>query len=345
MSFENPYYLLFLLAIPLYLLLKYSKRLKAPAFPYPWIALVKAKGQDIFAWAAVFFQDLLILGCIAALSVALARPRGGSTVSDERNLGVDIVLVTDVSGSMRNVDQIPSHIRRMGDQFFDVDGALKSNARLEIAKRVMKNYIDKQEYNRIGLVLFGTFALTKAPLSSDKELLKNLTDEIQPFEEGNTAIGTGVLTALNRLKNSKAKSRLVILLTDGMNNAGIVDPITAANAARELGVRLYAIGIGNKNAFLAPIDRDGTVYQLGGNAEFDETVLQQMAQITGGKFYLAQNENTLQEIYDEINALEKSEFNVKRRILYEERFTGWLKLSAVLLALWVAFSALVIRIP
>ena len=346
MNFENPWYLLFLLAIPLYIVLKYvpflRKYNKDAVFPYPWMSLVR-KGD--FAPAFRIFHDCLILGSVACLAVALARPRGGTSVSDERSVGVDIVIVHDVSGSMDFVDEPPSNIRRQGDQFFDVDGSLRNNSRIASAKRVIKNYIDKQNQNRIGLVLFGTYALTKSPLSSDKELLKTLIDEITTFEDGATAIGTGILTGLNRIKNSEAKSKVMILMTDGVNNAGIVDPLTAAKAARELGVRIYTIGIGNHNAYLAPINQERTVYVLGDTVEFNEEVLMQIADITGGRYFSAQGETALQDVYNEIDKLEKSEYNIRRRVLYEEKFSGWLMAAFTLFCLWIGVGTVVLRIP
>ncbi|MGL5721994.1 MAG: VWA domain-containing protein, partial [Brevinema sp.] len=301
--------------------------------------------KDYFAPAFRVFHDMLILGSIACLAVALARPRGGTSVTDERSVGVDIVLVHDVSGSMDFVDEPPANLRRQGDQFFDIDGSLKDKSRIASAKRVIKNYIDQQDQNRIGLVLFGTYALTKSPLSSDKELLKTLIDEMETFEDGATAIGTGILTGLNRIKGSEAKSKVMILVTDGVNNAGIVDPLTAANAARELGVRIYTIGIGNHSAYLAPLSRDRTVYGLGSTVEFNEEVLMQIADITGGRYFSAQGETALQDVYNEIDKLEKSEYNIRRRVLYEEKFSGWLMIAFTLFFLWVGIGTIVLRIP
>ncbi|MGL5721447.1 MAG: vWA domain-containing protein [Brevinema sp.] len=346
MNFENPWYLLFLLAIPAYVTLKYvpflRKRHKDAVFPYPWLSLVK---KDFFAPLFRIFHDMLILGSIACLSIALARPRGGTSVTDERSIGVDIVLVHDVSGSMDFVDEPPANLRRQGDQFFDIDGSLRERSRIASAKRVIKNYIDQQSQNRIGLVLFGTYALTKSPLSSDKELLKSLIDEMATFEDGATAIGTGILTGLNRIKNSEAKSKVMILVTDGVNNAGIVDPLTAANAARELGVRIYTIGIGNHSAYLAPINQERSVYALGSTVEFNEDVLIQIADITGGRYFSAQGETALQDVYNEIDKLEKSEYNIRRRVLYEEKFSGWLMAAFTLFFLWLGVGTIVLRIP
>ncbi|MGL5253823.1 MAG: vWA domain-containing protein [Brevinema sp.] len=346
MNFENPWYLLFLLAIPLYVILKYTrifrKYHKDAVFPYPWISLVR---KDNFAPAFRILHDILILSSVACLAIALSRPRGGTSITDERATGVDIVVVHDVSGSMDFVDEPPANLRRQGDHFFDIDGSLKDKSRISSAKRAIKKYIDLQDQNRIALVLFGTYALTKSPLSSDKELIKTLIDEIGTFVDGATAIGTGILTGLNRIKSSEAKSKVMILVTDGVNNAGIVDPLTAAKAARELGVRIYTIGFGNHNAYLAPVNQERTVYTLGNTVEFNDEVLVQIADITGGRYFSAQGETALQDVYTEIDKLEKSEYNIRRRVLYEEKFSGWLIAAFTLFCLWIGVGTIVLRIP
>ncbi|SFB80072.1 Ca-activated chloride channel family protein [Brevinema andersonii] len=352
MNFENPRYLFFLIFIPSYIILKYTKYYKnhgkRPGFPFPWMPLLKLQ-KDTLAVFSTTMNDIFLLGLVATLSIALARPRGGSAISSETNLGVDIILTTDVSSSMTYVDEPPADAKRIlyfgQERFIDRNGDIRNNARIEVAKRVLKNYINKQEYNRLGLVLFSSYALTKAPLSSDKELLKKITEEIDFFDEGATAIGTGLLTALNRLRYSTAKSKVIILLTDGANNAGIVDPITAANAARELGVKIYTIGIGNPHGYLRPLDYERTSYELVNSVEFDPETLQEIADITGGKYFEAQNEDSLQQVYDAIDKLEKSEISVKRRVLYEEKFKTWLNISGILLALWIILNSLIIRIP
>ena len=352
MNFENPRYLWFLLAIPLYIVLKYTKLGRGVwnhrRFPFPWLKLLDLKQKDSFALIVNFLKEALLLGLVAVLVIALARPRGGSAIVSNNNLGVDIVLVTDLSGSMMFIDEPPADVRKgsfMGvETLQDSGGNLIRQTRLEVAKRVLKNYIGKQEFNRIALVLFASYALTKAPLTTDKELLKTLVDEITFFDEGATAIGLGILTALNRIKNSSAKSKVIILLTDGINNAGIVEPISAANVARELGVKIYTIGIGNTAGSWQPYrSRTEYVYKPGG--DFDPETLREIASITGGKYFEAASETALEDVYNEIDSLEKSEIEVKRRVLYEEKFKSWLIAAMVLLGLWLLLNALIIRIP
>lgn len=351
MNFENPNYLWFLLLIPLYLIVHYTKLGRGiwgnTTFPFPWLNLLIDQKKDHFALGVHILKDALLMSLLAVLVIALARPRGGSAVVTNNNLGVDIILAVDLSWSMRFVDEPPADARRSSffgtETLIDTDGDIRSQTRLEVAKRVIKNYIDKQDFNRIGLVNFVGYALTKAPLSSDKELLKELVDEIDYLEDGSTAIGSGILTALNRVKNSKAKSKVIILLTDGINNSGIVEPISAANVARELGVKIYTIGIGNTEGSWQEIDKGAYVYKAGG--EFDPETLQEIANITGGRYFEASSETALQDVYNEIDSLEKSEIEVKRRVLYEEQFRPWLVIAMVLWALWLLLNTLIIRIP
>lgn len=352
MNFENPRYLWFLFVIPIYIICKHTTLGKGiwknPSFAFPWLALMKSSQKDYFALGVSLLKEILLLSVIAVLIVALARPRGGSTVVTNNNLGVDIILAMDLSWSMMFVDEPPANARRSSffgvETLVDSEGNIKSQTRLEVAKRVIKNYIDKQEFNRIGLVTFVDFALTKAPLSTDKELLKSLVDEIEYYRDsGATAIGSGILTSLNRIKDSTAKSKVIILLTDGINNAGIIEPISAANVARELGVKIYTIGIGNTEGSWQQIENGDYAYRAGG--EFDPETLQEIANITGGQYFEATSETALEDVYNVIDSLEKSEIEVKRRVLYEEKFKPWLVLAMVLWVLWLVLNALIIKIP
>ncbi|MGL4389211.1 MAG: vWA domain-containing protein [Brevinema sp.] len=352
MNFENPKYLFLLLVIPIYLFLKYTKYgqgfFRQATLPYSSLSLVSVK-KDWFSFWINIARELLLLSLIATLIVALARPRGGSAITSENNLGVDIVLLTDLSGSMAFVDNMPSDVKRvqaMGTEIFvDEGGNIIKHSRLEIAKRVMKNYITKQNFNRIALVFFSSYALTKAPLSTDKNLLLQVVDDISFFDEGATAIGTGLLTALNRVRNSTAKSKVIILLTDGINNAGIVDPISAANVARELGIKIYTIGIGNTGGTFQVADSTGKAYRYVVSKDYDPETLEEIAHITGGKFFAATSESTLQNVYNEIDSLEKSEFSIKRRVLYEEKFKAWLYAAMILMLFWLILNFIVVKIP
>ncbi|MGL4676722.1 MAG: VWA domain-containing protein [Brevinema sp.] len=351
MNFESPNYLWLLLVIPIYILCRYTRLGKGiwqtTPFPFPWLSLIHNQQKDYFAIISIFLKDMLLLVLVAVLIIALARPRGGSTVVNQNNLGVDIILTLDLSHSMTYIDEPPSNVRQSSffgiSTLIDTNGDLKKQTRLEIAKRVIKNYIDKQDFNRIGLVNFVSFALTKAPLSTDKELLKTIIDEIDYLEDGTTAIGSGILTSLNRLKDSKAKSKVIILLTDGINNSGIVEPITAANVARELGIKIYTIGLGSIDGSWRPLENGAYAYNQG--QEFDPDTLQEIADITGGKYFEASSETALQDVYNEIDSLEKSEIEVKKRVLYEEKFRPWLIAAMVLWSLWLILNVLIVKIP
>ncbi len=350
MNFENPNYLWLLLLIPTYIICKYTKLGKniwrTNTFPFPWINLLQYSKKDYFASTILFLKEFLLLALMTVMIVALARPRGGSAVVNQNNLGVDIMLAVDLSYSMMYIDEPPSNAQR--SSFFGTTvltgGDLRQQTRLEVAKRVIKNYIDKQEFNRIGLVNFVSFAMTKSPLSTDKALLKTIIDDITYLDnDGATAIGSGILTSLNRLKNSTAKSKVIILLTDGANNAGIVEPITAANVARELGVTIYTIGLGNTEGAWQLTDSGGYVYRRG--QEFDPDTLQEIANITGGKYFEASSETALEDVYNVIDSLEKSEIEVKRRVLYEEKFKPWLITAMALWSIWLLLNFFVIKIP
>lgn len=352
MNFENPNYLWLLLVIPIYIICKYTSLgrdiWKTTPFPFPWFPLLKQGKKDYFATTLLFLKEFLLMALIAVLVIALARPRGGSAVINQNNLGVDIILTMDLSYSMTFVDEPPASARRSSffgtTSIIDTDGDMVRQSRLEVAKRVIKNYIDKQEFNRIGLVNFVSFAMTKAPLSTDKTLLKTIVDGITYLNnDGATAIGSGILTSLNRLKNSTAKSKVIILLTDGVNNAGIVEPITAANAARELGIKIYTIGLGNTAGAWQP--QNERTYVFKSNQEFDPETLQEIANITGGKYFEASSETALEDVYDVIDSLEKSEIEVKRRVLYEEKFKPWLIAAMIIWGIWLLLNALVVKIP
>ncbi|MGL4394865.1 MAG: vWA domain-containing protein [Brevinema sp.] len=352
MNFENPRYLILLLIVPAYLFLKYTKYgrgfFRQATLPYSSLSLIDIKKDKFSFWVNIAREALLML-VISSLIVALARPRGGSAISSENNLGVDIVLLTDLSGSMAFVDNMPADAKRvqaMGAEIFiDEGGNVVKHSRLEIAKRVMKTYINKQNFNRIALVFFSSYAITKSPLTTDKALLLQVVDDTSFFEEGATAIGTGLLTALNRVRNSTAKSKVIILLTDGINNAGIVDPISAANVARELGIKIYTIGIGNTGGTFQVADNSGKAFRYVVSEDYDPETLQEIADITGGKFFAATSESTLQDVYNEIDSLEKSEFAIKRRVLYEEKFKSWLAASIFFMILWLALNFVVVKIP
>jgi Ca-activated chloride channel family protein len=178
-------------------------------------------------------------------------------------------------------------------------------------------------------------------------MLSQIINEIQfdPQIGDSTAIGMGIATAVNRLRKSDAKSKVIILLTDGNNNSGMIDPLSAANIAREYGIRIYTIGLGNPQAFLQPVSADFTQYVLQLGEGIDEKTLQGIADTTGGKFYRANDPTSLKKIYDDIDHLEKSKIEVKRRVLYKENFMPFLVLGLVFLAAYIVFTGAVTKLP
>lgn len=244
-----------------------------------------------------FFRHLnflIFLVGIAFVILALARPHDDKDVEEykKKNIeGIDIVLAMDVSGSMLAEDFKPN--------------------RLEAAKTVALEFIEERPTDRIGLVLYEGEAYTKVPLTSDHNLLINAFEEVETgVVVPGTAIGLGLVTAINRLQNSEAKSKVIILLTDGVNNSGDVDPITAAQIAKEYGIRVYTIGVGQEGMAPYPMQSPfGTVMQ-NIPVEIDEELLQEIADITGTKYFRAKNQTELEGIYDEIDRLEKSKVRV-----------------------------------
>jgi Ca-activated chloride channel family protein len=255
------------------------------------------------------------------LIIALARPQEGRTDEEVTTEGVDIMLVLDISTSMKALDFQPDN-------------------RLEVAKQTIVDFISKRQHDRIGLVVFGARSFTKCPLTLDYNILSRFVSEVTFTDfSSQTAIGTAIVTAANRLKDSGAKSKVMILLTDGANNAGEVPPITAAKAAGELGIKIYTIGVGREGLVPIPVEMKNpftgeTVRQIQKmESDLDEKTLQEIAQLTNGKFFRAKNPEKLKEIYDQIDKLEKTEIKTTIFTSYNERFYMWLWAGFILLML------------
>ena len=277
------------------------------------------KGFTVKTLASRLKPILYILQLLAlvAITIALARPQTTDfSTRTKTTKGIDIVMAIDVSSSMLAKD-------------------LKPN-RLLALKRVAADFIKKRPNDRIGLVCYAGESYTKTPVTSDKSILLKALEEITygDLEDG-TAIGMGLATAVNRLKESKALSKVIILLTDGMNNSGFIEPRTAADLTVEYGIKTYTIGIGTNGNALTPIayGRDGS-FQYGMRpVEIDETLLKEIATITRGKYFRATNTKKLEKIYDEINKLEKTEIEEFKYYKYQEKFRPWVFLAGILLLL------------
>lgn len=237
---------------------------------------------------SMFILRMLVLGL---LIICLARPQSHSSSQNVSVEGIDIIISSDISGSMLAEDFKPN--------------------RLEASKEVAMDFIDGRPSDRIGLVVFSAEAFTQCPLTTNHAVLKNLFSSIYSgmIDDG-TAIGDGVATAVNRLRTSKAISKVVILLTDGINNQGVIDPVTAAEIAKMYGIRIYTIGVGTMGQAPYPFKTPFGIQYQNVDVKIDEAILKQVAEKTNGKYYRATNKAKLKEIYQEIDQLEKSKIDV-----------------------------------
>ncbi len=263
----------------------------------------------------LFALRLIALGL---LITALARPRTVDVSTKTKTTrGIDIVMAIDVSASMLAKDLRPN--------------------RLEALKEVAADFIDGRPNDRIGLVEYAGEAYTKTPITSDKSIvLRSLRDiKYNTIIEGGTAIGMGLATSVNRLKDSRAKSKVIILLTDGVNNSGFIDPKIASELAVEYGIKTYTIGLGTNGMALSPIaiNPNGSFRYGRQQVEIDEDLLKEIADVTGGKYFRATNNKKLAEIYEEINKLEKTEIEEKKYYNYEEKYRPLVLLAGILLLL------------
>ena len=258
---------------------------------------------------------VLRLSALAFLITALARPRTVDVSSKTKTTrGIDIVMAIDVSASMLAKD-------------------LKPN-RLEALKSVASDFIKGRPNDRIGLVEYAGEAYTRTPITSDKAIvIRSMRDvKYNTIIEGGTAIGMGLATAVNRLKDSKAKSKVIILLTDGVNNTGQIDPKIASDLAVEFGIKVYTIGLGTNGMALSPvaINRDGSFQYGMANVEIDEALLKEIATSTGGLYFRATNNKKLEEIYGEINKLEKTEIEEFKYYNYQEKYRPLVMIAGLL---------------
>lgn len=270
----------------------------------------------------------LRIGALGLAIVALARPQGIEENSRTNTEGIDIMLSIDVSGSMLARDFKPD--------------------RISAAKEVAGSFIADRYGDRIGLVAFAGEAFTQSPLTTDQSTLQTLLSRIRSglIEDG-TAIGNGLATAINRLRESDAKSKVIILLTDGVNNRGEIAPLTAAEIAKAQGIRVYMIGVGTRGMAPYPaLDMFGNMTFVQQKVEIDEKTLGEIAKMTGGQYFRATDKTKLKAIYDEINQLEKSKVEVFQHITYHELFLAWLLAAIALLMAEFLLSNLVLkRIP
>jgi len=314
-QFLNPEFFWILLVIPIifaWFVLKKNKLNNSISVPNTSALLLY---PSILPKLKPFLNFLRILSLIFII-IALARPQTiDVSTKVKNNQGIDIVMAIDVSASMLAKD-------------------LKPN-RLEALKSVASNFILNRTNDRIGLVEYAGESYTKTPITSDKNIIIKSLKEINynTIIEGGTAIGMGLATSVNRIKDSKAKSKVIILLTDGVNNSGFIDPNTAAELAIEYGIKIYTIGIGTNGMALSPVgvDNNGKFSYAKIQVEIDEDLLIEIADITGGKYFRATNNKKLQEIYSEINKLEKSDIEEIKYYNHEEKYRFYILLAIIFL--------------
>jgi len=251
--------------------------------------------KKLSTWRTILYPYLPILRVfsLAFIIIALARPQLTLKEEEIKAEGIDIILVMDISSSMLAQDFQPD--------------------RLQVSKEVAKQFVDKREFDRIGLVVFAGESFTQCPLTTDHRVVKDFLDGLQcgMLEDG-TAIGMGLASAVNRMKDSDSKSKVVILLTDGVNNSGYIKPLTASEIAQELETKVYTIGVGTRGQALSPVSRrsDGRYIFGMANVEIDERLLEEIANMTGGQYYRATDQQSLESIYAEIDRLEKTEMEI-----------------------------------
>ncbi len=318
MTFAHPYFFLLLLLVPLAIWL-YLWREKRPA-TFTLSTIGAFRGRKV-SWRTRLFWLPFALALLAFISgvVALARPQSSNAYSTESTEGINIVLALDISGSMLAKDLQPN--------------------RFEAAKSVAGEFVSSRPYDNIGLVVFAGESYTQCPLTTDHAVLLNMINSVEMgLVNDGTAIGSGLATAVNRLKEIKEGSKVVILLTDGTNNSGTIAPVTAAEIAASFGIRVYTIGVGTMGEALYPIQTYLGVEYVSMPVEIDEVSLKQIASATGGQYFRATDNNSLHKIYEEIDQLEKVKLKVESFTQKEELFPPYLWAALILL-----FAALLLR--
>lgn len=317
MTFAHPYLLLLFLLLPLLAWLK-GRRGVPPAFVYSSLDLVTGLGSTTRSRTGQFLAAIRLLA-LALLIIAIAQPRFSRSETKITASGVDIVVALDLSGSMESED-------------FELRGQRVN--RLVMAKAVLRDFIAKRPNDRIGLVAFAGRAYIACPLTLDHDFLEQNLERLRlhMIEDG-TAIGSGLTAAINRLSELKSKSKIVILMTDAQNNAGKIQPLTAAEAAQALSVKTYTIGVGTRGQAPMPVMMFGQKHYRMVPVDIDEETLTKIAEMTGGKYYRADNAARFANIYAEIDKLERTEVDVKKFTQHRELFQFLIAGGLLLLAL------------
>lgn len=324
LSFAQPWFFGLLLLIPFMIWWQLKKKQKDnPAFRLTTTASI-ARVRPTWKVRLRPLMFALRMIALTMLVVSLARPQSSNVTESVDSEGVDIVLAVDVSGSMLAED-------------------LKPN-RIEAAKKVAADFIDQRPTDRIGLVIFSGESFTQCPITIDHNVLKEQLSQIKSgvLVDG-TAIGMGLATSVDRLRNSKGKSRIIIFLTDGVNNTGLIDPSTALEIAKAYKIRIYSIGAGSEGQALMPVQTPMGMQKQMVPVQIDEPLLKQMAIQTGGKYYRATSTNALKSIYQDIDKLEKTKIEVSSYKHYAELFFPFTLIALICLALEVLLRYTVFR--
>ncbi len=327
MFFEYPA-LLWLLVIPALMLVHYvyiELSGRRPHLRVPDVKFWKAGGRSVLG-VIRHLPFLLRTIALVMIIIAIARPRSSTKMDKIDTEGIDIVLAMDVSTSMLARDFTPD--------------------RISAAKDIAIEFISQRPSDRMGIVVFAGESYTQCPLTTDRATLINLMKEIETglIEDG-TAIGNGLATAVARMQNSDAKSRVVILLTDGVNNSGEITPQTAADIAKTYGIRVYTIGVGANGTAPYPVMTPWGVQMQNVEVEIDENLLKNIAETTGGRYFRATDNTKLSEIYSEINKMEKARTTIDSFPIYKELFTGFALIALACLLLEVLISFILRRLP
>ena len=329
MHLANPYFFLFLGFIPLYLWLEYRFRGRSAAIEYSSVDLI-AGGKASWIKNRDKILKWLRIAAIVLFVVALARPQLGQFSEEVTSEGIDIILCMDTSTSMKAED-------------------FKPNNRYYVAKKTAQNFVKLRKHDRIGVVVFAALSFTQCPLTFDHAAVLDLLEksEIGMVQEDGTAIGSALATAVNRLRTSEAKSKVIILLSDGRNNRGEIDPVTAAKIASSMDIKIYAIGAGAPGPALYPVDDPVFGRRYVRLAEdLDEVTLKKIADLTGGMYFRATSSDGLEEIFRRIDKMEKVPIKTKEYTQYIDLYLFFLIPALALFMLEIVLAnTLLLKIP
>lgn len=323
MTFQHPTYL-FILLLLLPVVFWYIWKMHKSDASIQISSVHAFQQQKTWRLRLLHVPFVLLITTVTLLTIALSRPQLTNSWHKESTEGIDIMMVMDISGTMQAED-------------------LKPN-RLEAAKNVASDFIFNRPNDNIGLVVFAGESFTQCPMTTDHAVLVNLFKSVKfgMIEDG-TAIGLGIANAVNRMKNSQTKSKVIILLTDGSNNRGDIDPQTAAEIAKTFGIRIYAVGVGSYGKARVPVQTPiGTQYMMM-DSEFDETTLAKIAEITGGAYFRATDNNKLRAIYEQIDQMEKTKIRVREYSKKTENYQPFLWAASACLLLLILLKYFILR--